>query len=62
MHPILVINLILTICLCDKNSLHNSILYIITNVLALTTDYTCRQTSKAIGIAGKSEAEPHEIL
>ena len=38
MHPILVIILLLTICLCDKNSLHNSILYIINNVLALTTD------------------------
>ena len=31
----LVINLILTICLCDKYSLHNSILYIINNVIAL---------------------------
>ena len=38
MHTTLVINLILTICLCDKNSLHNSILYIINNVIALKTD------------------------
>ena len=38
MHHILVIILLLTVCLCDKNSLHNSILYIINNVLALTTD------------------------
>ena len=38
MHLILVIILLLTICLCDKYLLHNSILYIINNVLALTTD------------------------
>ena len=38
MHLMLVIILLLTICLCDKYSLHNSTLYIINNVLALTTD------------------------
>ena len=39
MHIILVIILILTISLCDKNSLHNPISFtIINNVIALTTD------------------------
>ena len=39
MHTILVIILILTISLCDKNSLHNPILFkIINNAIALTTD------------------------
>ena len=39
MHTILVIILILTISLCNKNSLHNPISFtIINNVIALTTD------------------------
>ena len=33
MHIILVINLILTLCLCDNYPLHNVILYIINNVV-----------------------------
>ena len=62
MHLLLVIILLLAICLCDKNSLHNSILYIINNVLALTTDAPVGKHQRKIGITGKSEAEPREFL
>ena len=48
MHTILVINLILTICLCDNYSLHNSILYIINNIIYLKQMHLSA-TSKEIG-------------
>ena len=38
MHPSPVIILMLTISLCDKNSLHNRILYILHIAIGLTTD------------------------
>ena len=48
MHIILVINLILTLCLCDNYSLHNVILYIINNVVYLKQMHLSA-TSKEIG-------------
>ena len=44
----LLLLLLLTICLCDENSLHNSILYIINNIMDLKQMHLSA-TSKEIG-------------
>ena len=48
MHTIMMINLILTLCLCDNYLLHNAILYIIINVVYLK-QMRLSATSKEIG-------------
>ena len=47
MHTILVINLILTLCLCDNYSLHTVIFNIINNVVYLK-QITCLQHQKKL--------------
>ena len=62
MHANPVVILILTISVHVKNSLRNPILKFKITTIGLTTDSPVGIHQKEIGITGKSEAEPHEIL
>ena len=62
MHPTPVVILILTTSLYIKNLLHKPILKFKINTIGLTTDSPVSIHQREIGITGKSEAEPREIL